>query len=447
MLFQGSNIGCWRRFLLTTGAVAFLVPASWAQPSPTDATVKFFQARISKDPDDFTNYDRLGAAYLQKGRESCDLTYYELAEKSLRKAMEMASKEKEEAVSPQLHLAATLFAEHRFAESLALAQGALASEPRAIAGNAILGDAYLETGEYERAAEAYSKLKPSEPLGEAALDYLYESRIGNLSLLRGETQAAIAHMQHTIAAARRTNVPKENLAWVQFTLGEYYWQAGDLVQASAAAEAALRSFPGYYRALALFGQVRAAQGKYTESAKQYEKALAAVPLPTYAAALGDILRKSGGAAGAQQQYDLVEYMARLSALNKTVYNRELAIFYADHGMNLAQAVTLARKELEVRHGVYSWDALAWALHQNGQSREALEALRQALRLDTKDPLLFFHAGMIYRAIGEPARAAGYLRRALAINPKFHVLYSAVAENTLADLRRNVGRQEQASNAH
>ena len=136
MLFQGSNIGGWRRFLLTAGAVAFLVPASWAQPSPTDETVKFFQARISKDPDDFTNYDRLGAAYLQKGRESCDLTYYELAEKSLRKAMEMASKEKEEAVSPQLHLAATLFAEHRFAESLALAQGALASEPRAIAGNA-----------------------------------------------------------------------------------------------------------------------------------------------------------------------------------------------------------------------------------------------------------------------------------------------------------------------
>src|SRR5438477_11040418 len=67
MLFQGSNIGGWRRFLLTTGAVAFLVPASWAQPSPTDETVKFFQARISKDPDDFTNYDRLGAAYLQKG--------------------------------------------------------------------------------------------------------------------------------------------------------------------------------------------------------------------------------------------------------------------------------------------------------------------------------------------------------------------------------------------
>ena len=252
------------------------MPASWAQPSPTDETVKFFQARISKDPDDFTNYDRLGAAYLQKGRESCDLTYYELAEKSLRKAMEMASKEKEEAVSPQLHLAATFFAEHRFAESLAVAQGALASEPRAIAGNAILGDAYLETGEYERAAEAYSKLKPSEPLGEAALDYLYESRIGNLSLLRGETQAAIAHMQHATAAARRTNVPKENLAWVQFTLGEYYWQAGDLVQAKAAAEAALRSFPGYYRALALLGQVRAAQGKYTESAKQYQKALAAV---------------------------------------------------------------------------------------------------------------------------------------------------------------------------
>ena len=162
---------------------------------------------------------------------------------------------------------------------------------------------------------------------------------------------------------------------------------------------------------------------------------------------GRSIAYTADAAGSRQQYDLVEYMARLSALNKTVYNRELAIFYADHGMNLAQSVTLARKELELRHDIYTWDALAWALHQNGQSQEALEPLRQALRLRTNDPLLFFHAGMIYRAVGERGKATDYLRRSLAINPKFHVLYSRVAESTLTSLQRNAGGQEQASNAN
>ena len=61
-------------------------------------------------------------------------------------------------------------------------------------------------------------------------------------------------------------------------------------------------------------------------------------------------------------------------------------------------------------------------------------------------LLLFHAGMIYRAIGERAKAADYLRRALAINSKFHVLYSKVAESTLTGLERDPGGREQASNA-
>jgi tetratricopeptide (TPR) repeat protein len=433
------------RWLLPLAGVALLTPLGSAQLTPTDHTIKFFQVRISKDPEDFSNYDRLGAAYLQKGREIGDLAYYELAEKTLRKAMELASQD--EAVSPQLHLAATLFSEHRFAESLALAQQAVAAEPKTIAGNAVLGDAYLETGEYERAAEAYAKLQSAEQRGEAALDYLYESRIANLNLLRGDTRAAVTHMQRAIAAAERTNIPKENLAWAQFTLGEYHWQAGELTKARTAAEASLHSFPRYHRALALLAQVRVAQGKYKEAASLYRRALAVVPLPVYAAALGDLLRKSGDASGAKQQYDLVEYMARLSALNESVYNRELAIFYADHGINLAQSVTLARKELEVRHDIYTWDALAWALYKNGQSQEALEALQPALRLDTKDPLLYFHAGMIYRATGNQSKAAEYLRAALAINPHFHVLYSAVAETTLASLRRQADPREQASNAH
>src|SRR5438874_4052923 len=193
MLLRASNIAGWRRYMLMTAAIACLVPTGWAQLSPTDHTIKFFLARIGKDPADFSNYDHLGAAYLQKGRETGDLTYYELSEKSLRRAIELAGKEP--AISPQLHLAATLFAEHRFAESLALALQAMAAEPKAVAGNAILGDAYLETGEYERAAETYAKLKSSEYAGAAALDYLYESRTGNLSLLRGDPQAAIAQMR------------------------------------------------------------------------------------------------------------------------------------------------------------------------------------------------------------------------------------------------------------
>jgi len=418
------------------------VPSA-AQPSPTDNVIKFFQGRINKDPEDFSNYDRLGSAYLQKGRESGDLAYYELAEKALSKSLELATAE--QAVSPRLHLAAALFGEHRFQESLELARQALASEPKAISGNAILGDAYLEIGDYDQAAAAYAKLRSEADEWNRELIYLRESRMANLTFLRGDPQAAIVHMQRAVRATTETDLPKENVAWSQYTLGEYYWQSGDLKHAWKAGEAALTAYPGYHRALALEAQVRAAQERYPEAIALFQKAMAAVPLPVYAAVLGDLYNKTGNAAEAKKQFDLVEYIARLSALSKTVYNRELAMFYADHNRNLDQAAALAEKELEVRHDVYTWDARAWTLYKNGKTKEALAPLERALKPGTRDALLYFHAGLIYHANGDEAMSENYLQRSMAINPQFHVLYAALARSTLAAIHQSKAAREQARN--
>jgi Tfp pilus assembly protein PilF len=43
--------------------------------------------------------------------------------------------------------------------------------------------------------------------------------------------------------------------------------------------------------------------------------------------------------------------------------------------------------------------------------------------------------MIHRAAGEPERAREFLRRALALNPHFHVLHAEVAERTLKEIGR------------
>lgn len=412
--------------LLLAGTSA---PAAAGARNQTDANIKFFQTKISKDPDDFSNYQRLGTAYLQKGRETGDLSYYELAEKTLNKAVELAPAQL--TASPKLQLAAVLFAEHRFHESLGLAQKALAQEPEAIAGNATLGDAYLESGDYDRAAECYAKLQPPNGGQTSALDYLRESRTANLSFMRGAPAAAIEHMQTAIRAAALAHLPKENQAWSYFTLGEFYLQSGKLELAWTAGEKSASLFAGYHRALALEAQVRAAQHRYREAAALYEKAMAAVPFPAYAAALGDVETKRGRLQEAKKQFALVATIARLTALGNTVYNRELAMFYADHNRNLPEAMALAQKELEVRHDVYTWDAVAWTQYKNGKNRDALVAMKHALSLGTKDPLLFFHAGMIYRGNDDIAASKKFFRQSLAINPEFHVFYSDVAREEVA----------------
>ena len=198
--------------------------------------------------------------------------------------------------------------------------------------------------------------------------------------------------------------------------------------------ASLQEFPRYHRALAAMGQIRAAQGRLPEAISFYKDAVAIIPLPLYLAALGDVYAVSGDAADAEKQYATVEFIGRLNEINQQVYNRELAVFYADHDRKLPEALTLAKKELEVRHDVYTSDALAWVLLKNHQPVQAREEMDRALRMGTRDALMEYHAGMIYAALGDNARAAMHLERALAVNPHFHVVFAPQAAKTLSQLR-------------
>ena len=60
--------------------------------------------------------------------------------------------------------------------------------------------------------------------------------------------------------------------------------------------------------------------------------------------------------------------------------------------------------------------------------------QEALKLGTKDALLFFHAGMIHYKLGNRPEARAFLEQALALNPYFSVLYREQAFGMLDKLR-------------
>ncbi len=430
--------------LLDCGAVL-------AQKTASDQRIQFYQWRVSRDPAEYINYDNLGSAYLQKARESGDPVYYELAEKSYVQALALLEKDKPEAAGSTAHLAALYLSEHRFKEALSLANKALVLDSEILSAYAILGDAQLETGKYEEAASSYAKLKvPAESLPpRPALSFLSETRQAGLGYIQGRPQESVEHMQAAITKARAANLPKENVAWSQFSLGELYYGMGDFARAEVSYQEALQTYPNYHRALAWLGQLRVAQGRYVEAEELYRRAIAIIPLPIYASALGDVYRKMGQAEEAARQYALVDFIAKLSALNQQLFRRELASFYADHDLHLTEALEFAKEEIELRQDVYSWDVLAWAYLKSGRTAEAKDAVTHALAQGTKDPLILFHAGMIYEKLGDSAKAKEYLDGALLINPHFHIFYSDTARETLARLGKNdvVIGQLEASGVH
>jgi tetratricopeptide (TPR) repeat protein len=265
-------------------------------------------------------------------------------------------------------------------------------------------------------------------------EYLSVTRRASLAWMRGRVPEALELMRRGSSLAEKAHLPPENVAWTHFMLGQQLFQSGNLADAESEMKASLSAYPFYHRALAGLAQIRAAQHRFNEAAESYRRAIGIVPLPLYASALGDIYRRSGKGTEAEKQYALVEYIGQLGALNKQVYNRELALFYADHDRRLADALVLAQRELEKRHDVYTWDALAWALCKAGRPREARDAMQKALALGTRDAMLFFHAAAIERQLGNSQLSSDYARKSLAMNPEFHIFYADQARQWLASSR-------------
>lgn len=412
----------------------------------TDERIVALQSQVKEHATDFARYDQLGSAYFQKARETGDISYYELAEKALDRSVALMP-ENTSNVDPLVDLALVYMGEHRFGDALVSTQRAIEEGSGSLTALAVEGDAYTDLGEYAQAAAAYQALRSlgtqtSSPLNVA---YIADSRVSYLTFLNGDASESIRLMKEATMAALQLNIPRENLAWLYYEWGQRYFQTGDLHAAEMAYSSALAADPAHYRSLAGLAQVRASQERFDDSIKLYQSSLAILPFPQYIAELGDVYLRTGHATEAQQQYDLVEYIGYLGKLNQVLNNRELALFYADRNIKLDQAVLLARKELEVRHDIYTWDTLAWVLYRDHQFLEAERALERARALHTDDPLLLFHAGEIEHALGRDVDAERDLSNALRINPQFHVFYAQQAADSLKEI--SLLRQRNSPDAH
>jgi hypothetical protein len=75
---------------------------------------------------------------------------------------------------------------------------------------------------------------------------------------------------------------------------------------------------------------------------------------------------------------------------------------------------LAQEELENRHDVFSYDALAWAQASAGRLEEAHVSIARALSEGTQDARLFFHAAVLASRADDPAETSKWQARASAL---------------------------------
>jgi tetratricopeptide (TPR) repeat protein len=387
---------------------AALSSSGTADRAELERLIRAYEQRVAANPTAL-QYTFLGRLHLQRGKLTGDLGAYDRAETVLRASLDLFPDD----VEARTLLATARYTVHDFDGAIELAS----ELPDDLGALAVVGDASLELGRYDVAANVYDRLTQALP-GVAAVD----ARRSRLAFLRGDIRSAEQFAERAADEARAEGAFGPALAQYHVVLSTLAFERGAYDRAVTEATIALGVADGWHVALTALGRARAAQGRMTEAIDAYRSAIAAVPEPATVAALGDLLAVTGDDAAAQEQYDTVDVIGRLSG----VHDRAVALHHADRGRVTGTPVL-------DRGDVYGHDALAWSLLAAGEPARARVESDRARALGTRDARLLYHAGMISVALGDDERAVDELRAALELSPAFDPLHAPKARATLAAL--------------
>ncbi|MEO7659852.1 MAG: tetratricopeptide repeat protein, partial [Pyrinomonadaceae bacterium] len=391
-------------------------------------TILFLEARIKNDPEDFIALNKLSSEYLQQMRVTGDVRYLELALKTAKASLAVLPAEQNKGALAAL--ARAQFSSHDFAGSHESAMRLTEIDPGKAYVYQLLGDAYLELGDYDQAKDAFTRMKTLGAI-QSLTDVAVEQRLARMAMLYGDSAVAKNHLRRAIRIAEDSpGIPAETVAFTYWQLGETALAGGDYKAAEASYRSSLNALPDYFKSLASLGRVRAAMGDYPKAIELLEKATTLMPDPSYVATLGDLYKLSGRPDEASRQYELVEQISKLNAARVGLYSREFALFCADRDLKLEDAYAAAAEEYKNRKDVYGADILAWASYKSGRLDEAKNAMSDARRLGTKDARFYYHAGMIEKELGNRSEAVRLLTAALKLNPAFDLIQSEKAREAL-----------------
>ena len=387
-----------------------------------DAAIAALQDRLRANPEDAESLTSLGLAEVQRARATADPTAYPRADQALRSAARLERAAGAPTYQTLIGLGALSLARHDFSDALRYGRRAAVRNPYDGDVFGVIGDAQIELGRYDDAFATFQRMVDTEP-GVAAY-----SRVSYARELQGETRGAIQAM----TAAETAAGSPADAAWAAFHVGELRFRDGDVAGAARDYRRSQGLDPSYVPARAGLARVAFARGDLNKAIAGYEEVVARYPAAEHVIWLSELLDLAGRSEEAGQQRDVVRAIQQLLAANGVNVDLEIALYEADHG-DRTEALRAARSEWDRRHSVYVADAMAWALHANGDDRAALAFSQRALHLGTRDALLRYHAGMIRLALGDRAGAVRDLTTALRINPNFSALHAPIAQRTVARL--------------
>ena len=398
--------------------------ASPAPPARTESEIRsldidFYERRIAEDPASAADRSRLAALYLQRARETGSYPDYQRAAELARRSL--ALRESHNAETYVL-LSSALLAKHEFGEALRAARKLYATDTTSASHTALLAEVELEVGDYASAARHFAAVTndADTPSIAARLARWYEVT-GRL------TRAQAILRRSAVMLTRTSDVPREQLAWFHYRLGELYLRSGAFASADSAFHRALVALPNDYRALGGLARLAAARERWSDVLDYGSRAIAVQLDPATLGTMSEAYAAQGDTAQARSFADA---MAVAALSQPGAIHRAWGLFLLDHDRDVTRVLHEARKDIVHRRDVYGYDLLGWAAYKAGRVEEAERASAAVLTQGTEDASIAYHAGMIALAAGDSTRARELLSTALALNARFNPTQAPIARRTL-----------------
>src|SRR5580658_3219220 len=288
-----------------------ILPAQSTRPTSDGEIEKASEAARSHPTN--AAWSRLGDAYMQKARETMDLSYYGRAEASYRKSLALDPNY----ANAMVGIAWVLSGRHEFEQSIEWANKALMVEPNRADAYGLLGDAATEMGDYDAAYEHYQKMLDLKP------DIASYSRAAHLLFVTGGFKKATWLMSKAIGAG---GAYPENRAWCIAQMALLDFAQGGYLPAEQLLSQGLKETPNNYHLLAAMGRVKAGMKDYPAAIEYYKRAQNIVPQHDVVVALGDLYAVEGRKEEADRQYALVDAIRKLNKANGVIGDLQMAQF-------------------------------------------------------------------------------------------------------------------------
>ncbi len=394
----------------TTLSMPDLSPrAGETTPSPefikAQATLTKFRDDLKQHPQSIKDYVEVAQIYLQEARVTGKHhQYLPIAGNVLDAALKIDPK----SFDPMILKASMEMTLHQFQKAHDLASNAIAQNPYSSFAYGVLCDADVELGHYPQAASDVDSMMHLRP------DLRSYARASYLREINGDRPGAIQAMK---MAADAGLYGQENREWALYNLANIFLGEGDLPNAEHIYSGILEERPSYAFAMSGLAQVAADKGDYPTATELLVKASQLSPEHIFIEQLADIYHATGDAQAEKAMDDKALDAFKLHEEGGWNVDRELAAFLLNHNLQLPEALTRAKTEYEKRpSNIDALDTYAWALYANGKSQDALPIITQAMRLNTQNGLLHYHAAMIQSALGHKDEAAREIKTAFDETP-------------------------------